>query len=51
VDAVTSLVEIGVGMACLVAGRGTWRRRRWLGVVLVVLGLVAVAHGVLALAR
>jgi hypothetical protein len=49
-DAVTSLVEIGVGIACVLAGLATWRRRRWLAVVLAVLGIVAVLHGVLAIA-
>jgi hypothetical protein len=52
-EAVTSLVEIGVGLACLLGAVATWRRRslRWLGALLAVLGAAAIAHGILSLVR
>jgi hypothetical protein len=50
VDAVTSLVEIGVGIACMLGGVATLRRHRWPGVALAILGAVAITHGILALA-
>ncbi len=47
----TSVIEIGVGVACLLVGIGSWRGRRWLGVALAILGAVAIGHGILALVR
>ncbi|MDP9342393.1 MAG: hypothetical protein M3Q23_09940 [Actinomycetota bacterium] len=51
-DTVTSLVELAVGLGCLAAAVGSWRRPslRWVAVLLAVAGLAAVAHAVVALA-
>jgi hypothetical protein len=51
-DAVTSWVEAAVGVACLVASAGAWRRSglRFVAAFLAVAGLVAVVHAVVALA-
>ena len=46
----TSAIEIAVGVACLGAAAGAWRRSRWLAAVLVAAGLAAVIHGIVALA-
>ena len=45
----TYLIEIAVGLACLLAAPGAWRRIPWLGVVAAVAGVVAVVHGSFAL--
>ena len=50
VGLLTDLVELGVGAACLAAAPLAWRRMRWLGVVLVVAGLAAVAHAFISIA-
>ena len=49
-DVLTYAVEIAVGVACLGAAAGAWRRMRWPAAVLVVAGVAAVVHGVVALA-
>jgi hypothetical protein len=46
----TYVVEIAVGIACLGAAWGAFRRSRWLTVALVVAGLAATVHGTVALA-
>jgi hypothetical protein len=46
----TYVIEIAVGLACLGAAIGAARRSKWLGAVLVVAGLAATAHGIVALA-
>jgi hypothetical protein len=48
---VTYVVEVAVGLACFGAAAGAWRRSRVLGAVLVVAGLAATVHGIVALAR
>ena len=45
----TYSVEIAVGLACLLAVPGAWRRNTWTGCLLAVAGLAAVGHGVFAL--
>jgi hypothetical protein len=51
VDALSSAIEVGVGFACLLGAAGTWRPGpRTLAVLLGIAGVVAVAHGILALA-
>jgi hypothetical protein len=49
----TSLVEIAVGAGCLVGVPVAWRarspERRWLAALLLVAGVAAVAHGMVAL--
>jgi hypothetical protein len=50
-DAISSVVELAVGLACLVAAAGTWHRggsRVWAGIFLVA-GLAAAVHAVIAL--
>ncbi len=51
VETVTWLVELGVGIACLVVGAGAWRggRLRIVGVVLIVAGLAAASHALVRL--
>jgi hypothetical protein len=46
----TYAIEIAVGLACLGAAVGTLRRSRWLGAALIVAGLAAIVHGIVALA-
>jgi fatty acid desaturase len=50
-DAVVSWIEAAVGVACLIASAGAWRRPGlWLvAVVLAVAGVVAVVHAAIAL--
>jgi hypothetical protein len=50
-DAVTSWIEAGVGVACLIASAGAWRRTglRLLAAFLAVAGTVAVIHAAVAL--
>jgi len=45
-DALTYGIEAAVGVCCLVAAVGAWRRAplRWLGVVFAVAGLAAFLH-------
>ena len=52
-DAVTYVIEIGVGLACVASAVGLRRQRRlrWLAMLLAVAGLVAIAHGILELVR
>ncbi|MEX0742929.1 MAG: hypothetical protein WD248_01075 [Actinomycetota bacterium] len=52
-EAVTYAIEVGVGLACVASAVGLRRTRRlrWLAILLAVAGLVAIAHGVLELAR
>ena len=51
-DAVTSWIEAAVGVACLVASAGAWRRPglSLLAAFLAVAGTVAVVHAIAALA-
>ncbi len=48
---VNAVIETAVGVACLVAAAGTWRRPglRIVAVVLAVAGLVAVIHAIVYL--
>jgi hypothetical protein len=48
--AFTYVVEIAVGLACLGAAAGARARSRALAVVLLVAGLAATVHGIVALA-
>jgi len=51
-DVISSVVELAVGIACLLAAAGTWRRagsRVWAGIFLVA-GSAAAIHAVFALA-
>jgi hypothetical protein len=52
-DVVSSVVELAVGIACLVAAVGTWRRagssRVW-ALGFLVAGVAAAVHAVIALA-
>jgi hypothetical protein len=45
-DALTYGIEAAVGVCCLVAAAGAWRRAslRWLGVVFAIAGLAALLH-------
>jgi len=45
-DALTYGIEAAVGVCCLLAAAGAWRRAplRWLGVVFAVAGLAALLH-------
>jgi hypothetical protein len=47
----SNVVELAVGVACLLAGRGLWRRPgvRWASVLLVIAGLAAAIHAVVAM--
>jgi hypothetical protein len=45
----TYVIEIAVGVACFAAAIGAARRSKWLGAVLVVGGIAATVHGILAL--
>ena len=50
-DVISSIVELAVGIACLIAAAGTWRRaasRLWAAMFLVA-GVAAAAHAVVAL--
>ena len=47
--ALTYIVEIAVGLACLLAAPGARRRTPWLAWLLAVAGVAAVGHGVFAL--
>jgi len=49
--ALTYVVELLVGLGCLVAGAATVRgaRTRWVGVVLVVAGAAAIVHALVEL--
>jgi hypothetical protein len=48
----TNIVELGVGVACLIATAATWRRPglRALAAIFLVAGLAAAIHAVVALA-
>jgi hypothetical protein len=47
----TDLIELAVGLACLIGAVGAWRRGlRVLGVLLAVAGAAAVAHALVSLA-
>jgi hypothetical protein len=50
-NALSNAVELAVGVACLVAGGGLARRpgARWAAVVLVIAGVAATAHAVVAI--
>jgi len=52
-DAVTYAIEVGVGFACVASSVGLRRQRhlRWLSILLAIAGLVAIAHGIVELAR
>ena len=47
-DAVTSIIELAVGLASLLAAVGAWRsgRFRWLAPVLLVAGVAACVHAI-----
>jgi hypothetical protein len=49
--ALTYVIELLVGLGCLIAGAATLRSRRtrWLGLVLIVAGVVAIAHAIVEL--
>ena len=51
-ETLTSVVELVVGLGCLAAAAGSWRRPhlRWVAALLLVAGLAAVIHAALALA-
>ena len=51
-ESVTNVVELAVGLGCLAAATGAWRRPqlRWVAALLLVAGLAAVIHAVVALA-
>ena len=51
-DTVTYAIELAVGLGCLVGVTAAWRvrRARWLAGLLLVAGLAALGHGILALA-
>jgi hypothetical protein len=51
VETLTWVIELGVGVACLVIGIAAFRtgRLRIVGVVLVVAGVAAAAHGLISL--
>ena len=50
-DIATNVVELAVGLGCLAAGVGAWRRSlRWVGALLAVAGLTAAVHAAVALA-
>jgi hypothetical protein len=51
-DIVTSVVELAVGLGCLAAAVGAWRRGglRWLAALLVAAGVAATVHSAAALA-
>lgn len=50
-DGISNIIELAVGVACLLAGGGMWRKPglRWIGALVIVAGLAAVIHAVLAL--
>ena len=52
-DAATYVVELLVGLGCLVGAAATIRqaRLRWLGIVLAVAGIAAIVHAVVELSR
>jgi uncharacterized membrane protein len=47
----TYVVELLVGLGCMIAGAATLRgtRSRWLGVVLVLAGIAAIVHALVEL--
>jgi hypothetical protein len=49
---VTDVVELGVGVACLIGVPAAWRssRVRWLAPVLAIAGLAAAIHAITSLA-
>jgi hypothetical protein len=49
VDTLTSLIELAVGVGCAAGGVAIVRTRRWIGVVLLVAGLVAIGHALVVL--
>jgi len=50
-EAVTSWIEAAVGVACLIASAGAWRRSglRMIATVLALAGVAAVVHAAVAL--
>ena len=50
-NALSNVVELAVGVACLLAGGGLWPRAgvRWAAVLLVIAGLAASIHAVAAI--
>jgi len=50
-NGLSNIVELAVGVACLLAGGGLWRSPgvRWVAIVLVVAGLAAAVHAVAAM--
>jgi len=51
-DEISNVIELAVGVACLLAGWGVWRKPglRWVGALLILAGLAALVHAVWALA-
>lgn len=43
-DALVYGIETIVGLACVLAGIAAWNRTRWLGVLLIGLGVLAIGH-------
>jgi hypothetical protein len=53
-DALTSITELLVGVACLGLGWAFWRRggpARWVAAALVIAGLAAAANAIVSLAQ
>jgi hypothetical protein len=50
-NGLSNVVELAVGVACLFAGGGLWRSPgvRWAAVLLVIAGLAAAIHAVVAM--
>lgn len=50
-DGISNIIELAVGVACLLAGGRMSRKPglRWVGALMIVAGLAAVIHAVIAL--
>jgi hypothetical protein len=51
-DGISNVIELAVGVACLLGGGGMSRKPglRWVGVLVIAAGLAAAAHAIWALA-
>jgi hypothetical protein len=45
----TNVIELLIGLGCLIAAGGAFGRSKWLAAVLLIAGLAAVVHAVAAL--